>query len=380
MSSLSLAEASLAFGDLLQGLKIIGEYLHGLYAIPIVGFAVWQWFRIQFLKRKAKDAAKHIDRVELAANQNEEESIWGLSPPSPPLWFSQIAGGLELPVIAVGNLKGGVGKTTTTAYLAHCFSRMGLRVLAIDLDYQGSLTDLLQGSSERLEDNSGISKLMSVGDHQIIFSDDVITRLNDSAGSISLIQNKGSMSLIKASSDFSALENRLQLRWLLERDKDDVRYRLAYHLSSKQVREQFDVILLDTPPRMTAGTFNALIACSHVVIPTTLKRASWDRVPSYYKLLKNIAGTYNPRLAVAGIAITLTKQEPAIVGSELDSLNAFKMRLNRAEIFAPVLSRHIPRWDALGDADFTNENAVKIYDTLAHQVWEEIKPNQRKAA
>lgn len=44
------------------------------------------------------------------------------------------------PVIAVANLKGGTGKTTSTAYLAHAFGQLGRRVLIIDADPQESIT------------------------------------------------------------------------------------------------------------------------------------------------------------------------------------------------------------------------------------------------
>lgn len=47
------------------------------------------------------------------------------------------------PIIMVANLKGGVGKTTLTANLAAFFSERGKRVLLIDCDYQGSLSNML---------------------------------------------------------------------------------------------------------------------------------------------------------------------------------------------------------------------------------------------
>jgi cellulose biosynthesis protein BcsQ len=245
---------------------------------------------------------------------------------------------------------------------------MGLRVLAIDLDYQGSLSEILLRTVEETSSVSGISKLLSTGDHQIIFSDDVIVKVPGS-----------NLSLISASLEFSNQENRLLLRWLLERDKDDIRYRLAYHLSAREIRDRYDVILLDTPPRMTAGTFNALTTCSHVVVPTTLKAPSWERVPSYHKLLANIARSYNPRIQIAGIALTLTKSQ-VLRGSDLLELEAFKDRLRQREISIPIFERHIPRWDALGDVDFTNNDAVSIYDALAREVWSQVNSGLRKAA
>ncbi|MFF2916840.1 ParA family protein, partial [Bacillus velezensis] len=45
--------------------------------------------------------------------------------------------------ITMGIQKGGCGKSTTTGILAHLLSRNGYRVLAVDMDSQGNLTELL---------------------------------------------------------------------------------------------------------------------------------------------------------------------------------------------------------------------------------------------
>ena len=50
--------------------------------------------------------------------------------------------GEKLQVVAVVNFKGGSGKTTTASHLAQYLSLKGLRVLAVDLDPQASLTSM----------------------------------------------------------------------------------------------------------------------------------------------------------------------------------------------------------------------------------------------
>jgi hypothetical protein len=61
----------------------------------------------------------------------------------------------------------------------------------------------------------------------------------------------------------------------------DVRYNLAEVLQSKAVRDAFDVVILDCPPRLTTSTAQALCAGSHLLIPTILDKPCAEAVVTF---------------------------------------------------------------------------------------------------
>ena len=83
-------------------------------------------------------------------------SIWTAIP-------AQIMPPPAIPVLSVGNLKGGVGKTSVVANLATALTLAGYRVLAIDLDFQASLSVAFSSNiMPRSESaNGGIHALLS---------------------------------------------------------------------------------------------------------------------------------------------------------------------------------------------------------------------------
>ena len=115
-------------------------------------FAVWFRDRIIKFIRLSWDAVALLIRVRKAIKC---ESPWLVKPPRP----LEKLGKSRIPILSIANLKGGVGKTTIAANLSGYFSSEATsvrdatrrcRVLAIDLDFQGSLSSVLLKYDDRV--------------------------------------------------------------------------------------------------------------------------------------------------------------------------------------------------------------------------------------
>ena len=144
-------------------------------------------------------------------------------------------------ILAVSNQKGGVAKTSTCLNLGMSLSLLGKKVLLVDFDVQANLTTSLGFSSHTL---SFFDLLYSVSG---AISDYIReTRYAD-------------LSLLPSNSRMALLTKYYMYRPGFE-------YMLRDRLL--QVVDQFDFILIDTPPAIGFSTLNGLMAADFVLIPT----------------------------------------------------------------------------------------------------------------
>jgi cellulose biosynthesis protein BcsQ len=224
---------------------------------------------IRLLKSQNAELTQKLHRVRDAFD--DDNNLWLRNPVTKPERYNARLQE-SIPILLVANLKGGVGKTTIAANLATFFeSRKAERVLAIDLDHQGSLSSMLlpetvartQRPAEAVKALIGGRPSAQTG----FFTERVQIRhsLRDSR-------------LIECDDAFGNFETRLVLEWLIGDRQEDIRYNLARALHSQEVQQNFDRIIIDAPPRMTPGPVNALCASTYLVVPFVLDILSAERV------------------------------------------------------------------------------------------------------
>ena len=175
--------------------------------------------------------------------------------------------------VTVLNLKGGVGKTTLSANLAAGLASGSapLRVLLVDTDFQGTLSRAtVEGSliGEKVTHESLVHRLLTSPEPDAGL-------LNRLTAAMSGVTNAR---VVLADEDLDHEEFQLQARFFVE-PATDPRFRFRTHLHRQAVFDAYDVVVFDSPPRVTTSVVNALACSDYVLIPTKLGRGDVDAVP-----------------------------------------------------------------------------------------------------
>lgn len=262
--------------------------------------------------RAREEAAEQADqasklRGELEGITKGSDQLWKLRPARPfdkyREWYNLREGAT---LVTIGNLKGGVGKTTISAnFAAYLSETLHKRVLLVDLDYQGSLSTLMLLPLQREEEISRVEQLFGT-DADLAVVQQARVHLVPEGSDVTTQLTRGW--IVPAGYTFAQTENQLLLTWLLNQDGVDVRYRLAHSLLAPQVRRDYDVIIFDMPPRMTLGAVNAIVASHYFFVPSDLGKLSAEAVPQFISNLKAIKADLNLGIELGGLIGTLTRQ------------------------------------------------------------------------
>jgi chromosome partitioning protein len=232
-------------------------------------------------------------------------------------------------VISFANQKGGVAKTTSTLNLAVALREKGLRVLAVDLDPQGNLT-----MSQGYNPDSITRSMFDVLVHRL---------------PIENVIHEAEIDVAVSSIDLAGAE--LALSATIGRER-------ALDKALLSVRDDYDYVLIDTPPSLGLLTINALVASSGVIVPVQCEYLSLRGLVQLENTLTMIRENLNPAVRIIGILPTMfdgrtlhSREAIEILQENFGDL-VFDTRIRKTIRFAeaPVKGSSVLKYDPGGPA------------------------------
>ena len=256
-------------------------------------------------------------------------------------------------IISLVNQKGGVGKTTSAINLATYLADAGKFVLLVDLDPQGNASSGLGIDVRNVE--KSLYHSMIIGEHP----------------SKVIIRNKSfGHDLIPASQDLAGAGIEMV-------HMDNREYRLYNVL--REIRTNYDYIIIDSPPSLGLLTINGLVASDEVIVPVQTEYFALEGLSQLLNTINLVKENLQPDLKIMGALLTmydkrnrLSRQvikevQDHFPGYVFDSIIPRSVRLAEA----PGFGKSILNFDSFS-------KGARSYKNLAREIIEMDKQEQKK--
>jgi len=250
-------------------------------------------------------------------------------------------------VISVTNQKGGVGKTTTAVNLAYYLSKLGKRTLLIDFDPQGNASSGIGIDKQALEYTMADVVLEKATMKQVI-QETKYKNLHVAPATPVLANTE--VQLAQAEKKFTKLKSAIET-----------------------ISNDYDMILIDSPPSLSLLTVNGLIAANYVLLPVQVEFYALEGLGQLLETMKLVRKAMNPALELIGVLPTMVDSRTTLSGQVHDEIKkhfpgkVFKSTIPRNIRLAEAPSHGLP----VGDYDKFSKGA-RAYKNLAKEVIDRV--------
>ncbi|AOM39688.1 ParA family protein [Xenorhabdus hominickii] len=209
---------------------------------------------------------------------------------------------MTAPIISFINMKGGVGKTTLCVGIGEYLANyMNKKILIIDVDPQFNATQSLMGKYDRvdeyinkyLKDNRTIRRIFET-------QTTIMNRVKTAQASDVIIKVEDNLHMILG-----------DINIIFDTTQEAVRIkRIGEFIRSNNLREEYDYILIDSPPTISLFTDSALVTSDYYIVPVKIDYYSILGATSLLNVVRNLKDNHSLTIEHLGFIYTNTNRNP----------------------------------------------------------------------